>query len=247
MTLFRSWALTGATMYAERLEGDVLAAAIRQVAGDFQHAADEAGEVGRFALALAGAAEVEQFLGDVLTPQRFLLNHLQVARQHLGVGGADAAGRLVHRSEDLEQPPFQGFRAEEDARQWIVDLVGDAGGEEADRDHPLAADELPASLVDLPGQVGVDRRQPRGHGVELVGQFLQFVAGTEADGMLEVAAVDSVRRRPGAGGSARTSRRGSSREASGRARRPTRSRRRPPTGSGESSCSTGGCRFGCRR
>ena len=108
-------------------------------------------------LPLAGAAEVEQLLGDVLAAERLLLDHLQVARQHLGVGRARRRPCAAMRQHVL-QPAFQGLGAEGDAGQRVVDLVGHAGGQEADRHQPLAADELPAALVDLPGQVGVDRR-----------------------------------------------------------------------------------------
>ena len=142
--------------------------------------------------AFSRAAEVQELLRDVLAPQRLLLNHLEVASEHLSIGCTHAGRRcLVRCRQHFKQPAFQGFGAEEDAGQWVVDFVGDTGCEEADRDHPLAANELPAALVDLPGQVGVDRRQPGRHRVEFVGEFLELVAGGQANGMLEVAAVDA--------------------------------------------------------
>ena len=62
-----------------------------------------------------------------------------------------------------------------DERQRIVDFVGHAGGQVANSGKPFGADELLATLVDLPRKLAVSRMQTGGHVVEGGGQFLQFI------------------------------------------------------------------------
>ena len=87
----------------------------------------------------------------------------------------------------VAEPGFQGFAAKGDAGQRVVDLVGHAGGQEADAGQPFRAHQLPAALVDLPGQVAVHVVQPAGHVVEGRGQVLHFVAAVDVDAMIEIA------------------------------------------------------------
>ena len=93
------------------------------------------------------------------------------------------------RREQVGRAPLASASAAEgDRRQRVVDFVGDAGGQEADADHPFGADQLPAALVDLLRQVAIDVVQPGGHVVERVGQFLQFVLRIQLDRVREIAA-----------------------------------------------------------
>src|SRR5207302_7770998 len=95
-------------------------------------------------------AEGEELLGDLLAAERLLLDHLEVLADDLLLLGV---GRPL--AEQVVEAAFEGLAAKGDAGERVVDLVGDAGGEEADAGEALGADQLPAALVDLLGEAGV--------------------------------------------------------------------------------------------
>ena len=67
--------------------------------------------------------EFQQALGDRLAAEGFLLDHFQVLGHDLPALGRSA--------QDIGQTMFERLAAEGDAGQGIVDLVGNAGGQEA--------------------------------------------------------------------------------------------------------------------
>ena len=123
-----------------------------QVLGHVEDALDQLGQVGRLAPPLADAAELQQPL--VISLQRNASCWIIFRYFGIDVRLVRVAGQVVG------QAGLQGLGAEGDARQRVVDLVGDAGGQEADAGQPLGADQLPAAFVDLVGEVAVHLVQP---------------------------------------------------------------------------------------
>ena len=94
-------------------------------------------------------------------------------------------------AEQIVQPGFQRLAAKGDAGQRIVDLVGHAGRQEADAGQPFGANQLPAALVDLTGQVAVQILQTLHHVVEGGAEFFHLVAAVHLDAVIEIAPGDA--------------------------------------------------------
>src|SRR5262249_9203691 len=148
----------------EVLKDDLLAAAVGQMLRDVEDRLDELGQVGALALAFAATAGLQQPLGDVLAAKGLLLDHAEILGEYLDIISPLGGGPklLLH----LGQASFQGFGAEGNGRQRIVDLVSHASGKEADTGEALGADQLAAAFVDLLGHVAVEVAQAAGHVVE---------------------------------------------------------------------------------
>ncbi len=112
------------------------------MADHLDDALDQAGQVGPLALDVVAAREVEQPLGDALTAERLLLDHLQVV-------GDDPVIGMFRGTQQPVEAMLERLGAEGDRGQRVVDLVRDPGGQEADARQPLGADELAAPLLDL--------------------------------------------------------------------------------------------------
>ena len=103
-TCLISWALTQASTRLARLEDELLAPAVVQVLDHVEHALDQLGQVGRLALALAAAAEVEQLLRDLLAAERLLLDHLQVLGDDLAILAALGRRAVVRAGRPAGSP-----------------------------------------------------------------------------------------------------------------------------------------------
>src|SRR2546421_282892 len=69
----------------------------------------------------------------------------------------------------------------------VVDLMGDARRQETHAGQAFGADQLPAALVDLAGEVAVHLVEPAGHVVEGGRQILDFVTALDPDLVFEIA------------------------------------------------------------
>ena len=111
-------------------------------------------------LGVAEAGEIEQLFRDFLAAESLALDHLQVvgddllllARQRLAGGG---------RGEQLADAAFQRLGAHGDRGQRVVDLVGDAGRQEAHARQLLAPHHLLGALLHLAVQVVADVLESR--------------------------------------------------------------------------------------
>src|SRR5262249_47540705 len=127
-----------------RLEDNPLSFAGLQVLHHLDYRLNQLGQVGRLAAALAAPAEFQQPLRDRFATKRFLLDHLQVLGDDISVRlkkeerwrihiTLSASSFSIRHSAFIagEEATFEGLATEGDARQGVVDLVGNAGGEEA--------------------------------------------------------------------------------------------------------------------
>ena len=78
--------------------------------------------------------------------------------------------------EQFAQASFQGLGAKGDACQRIVDLMGDAGGQETDAGQTFRPHQLPAAIIHLLGQIAIHVAQAAAHVVERLGQILNQAA-----------------------------------------------------------------------
>ena len=84
---------------------------------------------------------------------------------------------ICRRSEQAFQPMIEGFSAESDRRQRVVDFMRDSGRQKTDARQPLGPHQLPAPLLDLPLEIGVSHADLGRHVVECLGKILHLVAG----------------------------------------------------------------------
>ena len=120
-------------------------------------------------------------LGDILTSERFLLDHLQIIRDDTVIG-------ILRATQVRLEAMVEGLGAERDRGQRVIDLVRNARGEEADPRQPFGADELTAALLDLTLQVGVGHAELGRHVVEGLAKVLHLVARLQVDLVVEGAA-----------------------------------------------------------
>ncbi len=136
--------------------------------------------------------ENDEEVGHDAPRPRGLLGHaLEVA--------AELGDALPRDAVVLEDPPHEGGEVE-DARERVVDLVGDAGRELAERGQAIGLEQLPLRLLELGRalrdlglellgglvDLGEGLAQALPHEVERAGEAPQLAAGGDLDRVLEV-------------------------------------------------------------
>lgn len=177
----------GELRFAEEL--DVAAAILTEVFDHFEHIDDQFAEVGGLAfLRLVEPREVEEAFGDSFDAEGFILDASEIISQGFDIGliFIDPGGL-----EDAVDASFEGFSAPGDGGKWVIDFVGDAGGEKADARKLFVADDFAGTFLDLFVEATLDLEEAGRASIDGAGEFAELIIAIEFDLEFEISIGDA--------------------------------------------------------